>query len=148
MKNLVRFALLVVLSTLLVGCVVHAPLPGDGRRVTFVAPSMGGKDVQILNNIRDVNMNCRKVEDHYSGDTSPDTTAVMGDTARFFFSHQALRERREAAILCTFTTLDDPPVYVGVREVRVSLSNRGGQYESEFVTINRIDQPERVRIRD
>lgn len=143
-----------VATGILSGCVVHAPLPGDGRRVSFTPPSMGGKSVLIFNNVRDTKMDCEIVGISYSGDVLPkkdsegNSYAETGDALRFFLGHIAFRDRREANILCRFTPSEGPKQYLGMKEIRVSISNRGGQYESKVVEINRFDQPNRVRLRD
>lgn len=144
---------LVLLALLFGGCVVHAPLPGDGRRVSFVAPTMGGTSLVLFNNIRNVRMDCEIVGPVHHGDVVRNASAVTSDSAKFFLGNQALRDRREVNILCSFSALEAEEgiakgAYLGVRQFRISLRNRGGEYESEVIEVNRYDQPRRVSLRD
>jgi hypothetical protein len=153
MKNLVRFALLAVISMILVGCVVHAPLPVDGRRFSFVPPTMGGTSVVLFNNVRNVRMDCEIVGPIHHGDVVRNASAVTSDSVKMFLGNQALRDRREVNILCSFSALEVEEgiakgAYLGMRQFRIFLSNRGGEYESEVIEVNRYDQSRSVRLRD
>lgn len=156
MKNLVRFALLIAMSIVLVGCVPGTVVidgPINRNPVRYVPITMGGTSVVLFNNIRNVRMDCGIVEPVYSGDVVRNASAVTSDSAKFFLGNQGLRERREASIVCTFTALEAEEgiakgAYLGMRQFRISLRNRGGQYDSEVIEVNRFDQPNRVRIRD